>query len=216
MERIRILFNAVMALLMRVGLAVLAVTSWDLPYTETIADPYGALDRHAGYAGAAIIVIGIFGSLVLSGIYIFVRGLMGKDVLGDPALWREEAVTRQAMRFALFLAVLPLWLADRFDYAGFFRELFIEGSSRGNPEFLGVVWMVLTGIFGLALAVVLFSSPPPLPHPDDLGKRGPWFAFLTDWIGRGGGKHGGGSGSGGPTILADVGGGGGGDGGGGP
>lgn len=180
MERTKRIFNAAMALAVRAGAAGLVFAFWALPYRETLLDPGTAFAADTVRAGLALLMTAFFGSLVLSGLYVFLRMLMGSNLLSDPAKWREQAAVRRGVRLAVFLALLVFWAPEFLSVSEWIDQI-RQGQNLGPEESLAAIWVAATLYFAVSLILGLWGPVPAhVRHSDDTG--GAWLDFMEDFL----------------------------------
>lgn len=180
MERTKRNFNAAMALGIRALAAGLVFAFWDLPYREALLEPGAAFAADTVKAGLALLMVGFFGALVLSGLYVFIRMLMGADLLTDPARWREQAAVRRGIRLVLFLALLIFWMPEFLSIGEWIARV-REGHDLGMEESLGVIWVAVTAYFAVSFLLAMVGPiPAHVRHAGNGG--GDWLDFLEDFL----------------------------------
>lgn len=180
MNRRKLIFNAGMALLVRAGGTALLLLYWHLPYREALLDPATAFAAEPVKAGLSLLVLGFFGSLTLSGLYVFIRALTGANLLSDPAHWREQAAVRRGIRLAAFAVLLLFWMPEFLavsEWIGVIRR----GQELGVDESLGVIWVAATLFFAVSFVLGLWGPlPGHVQRAQDTG--GDWLDFMEDFL----------------------------------
>lgn len=180
MNRKKTIFNATMALIVRGAAAGLIFFYWDLPYRQALTEPGAAFAADTVNAGLALFITALFGALVLSGLYVFIRMLTGANVIADPAHWREQAAVRRGFRVTLFLVLLVFW-APEFLSLGEWISSIRGGENLATDESLGVIWVAATAYFTVSFLLGLFGPVPAHVRGAAAGS-GDWTDFLEDFL----------------------------------